>query len=199
MKDFDFLSILFAKQERDYDKLNEASLSKAYQELEAGDGFAILTSWDPKKNKKENLALFEKLKSEILSLGYGFVKLRGHWKKREINTIPYGKRSNDKIVDYIEPLLFIPKITLKEIEHLIKKYNQEVAIYGGQEINKNIALIYKNGKQDIIGKFDPVKIAQAYSKIRGESFIFKGFEYIAQSWIQSVIEMHHNLKRIKKY
>ena len=192
MRDYSFPDILSAKQKNDYNELNEASLGKVYQDLEAGEGFAIITSWCGNNTEKENFALFKKFEHEIRSLGYGFVKLRGHWRKCQDDNIPYDKCPNDKLVDSIEPSLFIPKITLKEVKRLTKKYEQDASIYGGPETNGNVVLIYKDGKQEDIGKFHPAKIAQAYSKIRGKSFVFAGFEYVTQSWIQSVIETNFN-------
>ena len=192
MRDYCFRDILSAKQRNDYDKLNEASLGRMCQYLITSERFAIITPWCGNNTEKENLTLFEKLQNEIRSLGYGFVKLRGHWRKCQDDNIPYDKCPNDKLVDSIEPSLFIPKITLKEVKRLTKKYEQDASIYGGPETNGNVVLIYKDGKQENIGKFHPAKIAQAYSKVCGKSFVFAGFEYVTQSWIQSVIEKDFN-------
>jgi hypothetical protein len=61
----------------------------------------------------------------------------------------------------------------KDAESLCKKYEQDAVIYGGEDTKGDAHLIFKNGSEDNIGKFQPGKVEQAYSKFKGgKTFVF---------------------------
>jgi hypothetical protein len=160
--------------------LNEASLGRVYQHyLKSKDknkgGFAILTSWRVGNSPAQNKADLRALKGAIRAAGLGFSKMKGHWREKgQPEATP-------------EPSLFVSGISFKLAHKLGNKYDQDAVIYGGPETNDKVVLIHKSGSTQNIGKFHPQKIAQAYSSIKGKTFIFEGFEYIAQSFMETLI------------
>lgn len=193
MKEYSILNILKAKKSNDVKTLNEISLGRVYQHYKQSSekGFGIITSWRAGNTKKQNLKNLKKLESDIRSMGYGFSKLEGHWVECQDEDIPYDQCPKDKLVASVEPSLFVIGINKDEIEKLTKKYHQDASVYAGPETNGKVILIFSNGNTMNIGKFHPSKIAQAYSKLRGKTFTFEGFEYKSQSWIEKLIEMKY--------
>ena len=54
---------------------------------------------------------------------------------------------------------------------MCKKYEQDAVIYGDKDSDAH--LVFKNGSTENIGKFQPGKISQAFSKVKGgKTFIF---------------------------
>jgi hypothetical protein len=104
-------------------------------------------------------------------MGYGFFKVEGHWQECQDPNINYTDCPKDKLRDSTEESLFVPNIKKEEMEKLCKKYEQDAVIYGDKDNDAH--LIYKNGQSENIGKFQPGKVSQAYSKIKGgKTFIF---------------------------
>lgn len=193
MKEYTIIDIMKAKHSGNMKKLNEASIGRVYQHFKKSDetGFGIITSWRAGYSKKQNLSLWKKLQSEVRSLGYGYFKLEGHWVECQDTTVPYDKCPKNQLIASIEPALFIPGINLKEIKKLTKKYDQDASVYNGPETKGKMTLVFRTGNQQNIGTFHPNKIAQAYSKLRGRTFTFEGFEYPAQSWTEKLVEMNY--------
>lgn len=42
-----------------------------------------------------------------------------------------------------------------------------------------------------LGKFNPNKIAQAYTKVKGKSFTFEGFRYTPQGMMEGLVFMNY--------
>ena len=81
----------------------------------------------------------------------------------------------------------IKNVALMAIK-LCRKYEQDAVVYLGPEAKGDAVLLFKNGSSQSIGKFNPSKIAQAYSRVRGGSFVFEGWEYIAQTSGEALID-----------
>ncbi len=174
--DTSFKSVILARGNRT--DLNEASLGRVYQHLQAANSksFAILTSWRQGMSDRENRKNFAALQGKIRGAGLGFFKLVGHWKEE-------GQEEATA-----EPSLFVPEISKALAEKLGAAYNQDAVIYGGSETQGLVTLIFKGGGEQSIGKFHPGRIAQAYSSLRGKTFTFEGFEYPAQTFVEGLIE-----------
>jgi hypothetical protein len=156
--------------------LNEASLGRVYQHVKGKDGaFAIITSWRGNLSPSENKANFRALKGAIRSANLGFFKMKGRWKEEGADEAT------------AEPSLFVPGIPLKLAHKLGNKYDQDAIIYAGPETKGKVALIFKNKSKQVIGKFHPQAIAQAYSTVKGNTFTFECFEYIPQNHIETLI------------
>jgi len=188
-----FFDIIKIKNESTIEELNEASIGRVYQHWKkSGEtGFMIITSWRAGYSKKKNLDLFKQLQKEIRSNGLGFIELEGHWIECQDTTVSYDKCPPTKLVASTEPVLFVPGATLQLTKKLAKKYDQDAAVYSGKETEGKVSLVFKNESIQNIGKFHPGKIAQAFSKLRGRTFTFEGFEYKAQSFIESLIEQNY--------
>jgi hypothetical protein len=153
--------------------MDEASLSRAYQHVveKKSESWGMVTAYRYANSKKENLAANKQLEQDIRKMGYGFFKVEGHWQECQDPNINYTDCPKDKLRDSTEESLFVPNIKKEEMEKLCKKYEQDAVIYGDKDNDAH--LIYKNGQSENIGKFQPGKVSQAYSKIKGgKTFIF---------------------------
>jgi hypothetical protein len=153
--------------------IDEASLSRAYQHVvqKKSDSWGMLTAYRAANTKKENEAHNKQLEKDLRSKGYGFFKVEGHWQECQDKNVSYKDCPKDKLQDSTETSLFVPNIKRDEMESLCKKYEQDAVIYGDK--NNDAHLIYKNGESENIGEFQPQKVSQAYSKLKGgRTFIF---------------------------
>ncbi len=190
--------VLDAKYNDGFESLNEASLMRAYQHVKkAGDvSFAIVTSWRYNLSKAANMSRLKNLETDIRTAGLGFFKMEGHWQECQDPDVDYKACPKDKLVDSIEPSLFVPKITMTYALSMAKKYDQDAVVYAGPETKGDVILLYKNGTKDNIGAFNPMKIAQAYSKVKGKSFTFEGFEYKPVGYIENSIAVAYEKNSI---
>jgi hypothetical protein len=153
--------------------MDEASLSRAYQHVveKKSESWGMVTAYRYANSKKENLAANKQLEQDIRKMGYGFFKVEGHWQECQDKNVSYVDCPKDKLVDSTEESLFVPNIKKEEMEKLCKKYEQDAVIYGDKDNDAH--LVYKNGNSENIGKFQPGKVSQAYSKVKGgKTFIF---------------------------
>jgi hypothetical protein len=156
-------------------KLDEASLARAYQHVveKKVPSWGMLTAYRYANTKKENQAANKQLESDLRSKGYGFFKVEGHWQECQDANLNYVECPQDKLQDSIEVSLFVPQLKHDDAKNLCKKYEQDAVVYGGPETKGNAHLIFKNGSEDNIGVFQPGKVSQAYSKIKGgKTFVF---------------------------
>lgn len=198
----EFRDILQAKHDRDWTRLNELSLSRAFKHFSDADkeSFAIFTAFRSAKalnlqgkaatpenvlaaNRKRNKAL----RADLDSLGVGYSKLLGQWNECADATIPYGECPEDQKVLSKEETFFVNGISLSDTARLLKKYDQDAGVYKGPETDGKVWLVFKDGTHDAIGtKFTPNAIASVYSKLKGNrTFVF---EYVAQSYQEALIE-----------
>ena len=147
-----------------HEECNASSLGRVYQHIkrEKHDSFGIITAYRDANPPSKNKANFHQLKSNIRSLNLGFFVIQGIGQEED------GGES-------IEPSLFIPGITLKTLQKLMKKYKQYGVIYSGPETKGKIVLFTTEGKHDI-GSFHPMKISQYFSKVKGKPFVFSHVE-----------------------
>jgi hypothetical protein len=156
-------------------KLDEASLARAYQHVveKKVPSWGMLTAYRYANTKKENIQANKMLEKDLRSKGYGFFKVEGHWQECQDANSNYVDCPEGKLQDSIEVSLFVPAMKKRDIELLCKKYNQDAVIYGGEDTKGDAHLIFKNGSEDNIGKFQPGKVEQAYSKFKGgKTFVF---------------------------
>jgi hypothetical protein len=156
-------------------KLDEASLARAYQHVveKKVPSWGMLTAYRYANTKKENQAANKALEADLRGKGYGFFKVEGHWQECQDSSLNYVDCPKDKLQDSIEVSLFVPAMTKEDAKSLCKKYEQDAVIYGGKETKGDAHLIFKNGSEDNIGKFQPGKVEQAYSKFKGgKTFVF---------------------------
>jgi hypothetical protein len=149
--------------------------------MKAGEqSFAILTAWraaNPPSTNKGNQAA---LKAQVRSAGKGFFDMNGHWREEQ---------ADRSFVDTAEPSIFVPGLELSAAQSLAQRYEQDAIIYAGPETGGEVALVWKNGSIQKIGKFHPNKIAQAYSQVKGRSFTFEGFELLPNCMVEAQLAM----------
>jgi hypothetical protein len=157
-------------------KIDEASLNRAYQHVveKKVPSWGMMTAYRYANTPKENEQKNKELEKDLRSLGYGFFKVEGHWQECQDSTLNYVDCPKDKLQDSIEESLFVPGITKEHSAKLCKKYEQDAVIYGGKDTDGDAHLLFKNGGEENIGEFQPGKVAQAYSKLKGgKSFVFQ--------------------------
>ena len=189
-----------AIQSGDKDKINEASLGRAYQHIksEASKSFAIITAFRGGYSTKQNKSRNKKLGSDIRSLSLGFFKITGYWIECQDDNIEYDDCPENMKTPVKEFSYFVPDISKKDAVKLAKKYNQDAIIYQGEETNQKVELISKSGSTITkLGKFSPNKIKQAYTQINGNTFVFEGFRYEPAGQLEN-LAFGAYLKNIKK-
>lgn len=187
----DFSTIVEAKKANDWKLVNEASLARIFQHFQdmkmgkENASFAILTSWRASFSKQENEARLEDLKQTLREMGYGFIRLTGHWKECQDENIPYDQCPPDKLKDSIEPSLFIPNITKDKAVAVGNKYSQDAIVFAGPETGGKVTLLFRGGDSMEIGDFEPGSVTQAYSTWKKRDF---HFEWVAQTNTEKLIE-----------
>lgn len=156
-------------------KLDEASLNRAYQHVveKKVPSWGMMTAYRYANTRQENKKMNKDLEKDLRSLGYGFFKVEGHWQECQDDKLNYVDCPESQLQDSVEESLFIPKISKEHVDMLGKKYGQDAVVYGGPETKGNASLLFKSGGEQNIGKFNPGKVEQAFSKIKGnKTFVF---------------------------
>jgi hypothetical protein len=191
---YTFQMVLEAKSLGCLESLNEASLGRVFQHIKnAGEkSWAIITSWRAGIPKRENMSRMQKLKQGVRSLGLGFFGLKGHWRECQNPNIEYKECPSDKLIDSVEPSLWINGITKAQAKKMMTRYEQDAIVFSGPETKGKVSLMFRKGAPMNIGKFHPGAIAQAYSQVKGRPFKFEAFEYPAQSHAEALIEQSYH-------
>ena len=176
------------------EQIVESSLSRIWRDFQENE-FGLITSWRVgDKDNRKNLSL---LKSAIRSGGYGFVRIDG-----------VGQEEVDgKVVQANEPSLLVknvkkgggPLVDTKKFERFMyglgKKYKQwGIVLSHPDKGTRLIALKNDDGKSISpkidakMRKFNPMKTAQFFSKLKGKPFTFEGFKYAdrPENWIHGM-------------
>lgn len=156
--------------------LDESSLSRIYRHVEQNPNgtWGTISAQRAALSPKENAQRTETLKRELRSRGYGFIPLEGHWRECQDSTIPYDQCPDDKLVDAVETSFFVPNISRDELTDLGNQFEQDGVLYGGPDTKNQAALLAKDGTLiDVIGRFKPNTVAQAFSRLKnGKPYVF---------------------------
>lgn len=145
--------------------------------------FAILTSWrgrgragkeeeSVEEAEARNRAWWRELLGALDRWGYGYVKLRGHWRECTHPGMDYRECPEEDKQDSIEPSVFVPGITIDRAKVLGKKYLQDGVIYAGPETHGRVAGLYlPSGVLVDYGEFHPNRIARAYSEMKAGALL----------------------------
>lgn len=185
-------------------KLFESSLGRLWYHIKDAEhkSFSIMTSWRASNSRKENKANFALLKTKIRALGHGFVEVKGHWRECQDLDASYETCPEDQLVDVLEPSIFVIGISKQEADSLGKEYKQDAIVFAGPETKGRIMLFLKDGTEIDIGAFKPQTLGQAFTELRKSQqgakryFKFEGFEYKAQSFIETLVEVE--LQKVRK-
>lgn len=158
-------------------KLDEASIGRVYQHVSGKsemNSWGMITAYRAANSKKENIKANKQLQSDIRSENLGYFEVEGHWRECQDPNMAYEDCPDSKLKDSIEVTMFVPGISKDTISDLCKEYKQDAVVYSGKETEGKVILIFRNGSTQVIGsKFEPNKVAQAYSIVKNRSFLFK--------------------------
>lgn len=164
--------------------LNETTLSRVYSHFNSTRPIAILTAFRGDFTYKDNIKRNKQLAALIKKAGYGYFFVDGHWVEYD------GNNSDDSSEDSI--FIIGDENDNGKLKGLAtkwgKKYNQDAILFKDEQKDAKIELIFQNGSSESIGKFNPNKLAQAYTKLRGRSghtFVFESV-YVEKNWIGKI-------------
>jgi hypothetical protein len=153
--------------------LDESSLGRIYQHVVSNPkmkNWGVVTASRGELTSAENKQRNKELENDIRKLGYGFIHIDGMWQEcRQPNT-EYKDCPEDMKVPTQEKSYFIPNIPKDVIVNLGKKYQQDSVLFADEETKAKGEATFidsKSGESFNIGKFSPGKIAQGYSKLKG--------------------------------
>jgi hypothetical protein len=166
----------------DEEKLNEASLGRFIQHMENNEPFAIISAYRYGEKKSVNDSATNRMRSEIMSAGFGFHKAMGGYVYNgtdidsEKSSIVYGTKETEK---KLRTLVF----------ELGAKYKQQSVLWCGSDGNAIWRYTSTFWDQDVkppiqrhigdvkpLGKFVPTKIGEYYSRIGKKQFTFRSIE-----------------------
>jgi hypothetical protein len=176
--------------------LDESSLGRIYQHVVSNPkmkNWGVVTASRGELTPAENKQRNKELENDIRKLGYGFIHIDGMWQEcRQPNT-EYKDCPEDMKVPTQEKSYFIPNIPKDVIVNLGKKYQQDSVLFADEETKAKGEATFidsKSGESFNIGKFSPGKIAQGYSKLKGNK-VFT-FEPEAEKPANSVDDIVYN-------
>lgn len=187
-RDYDFVDVLEAKEIGEPALINEASLGRVYKHVKDADtqSLGIITAWRSGRSTNDNLDANKKLMQDLRSAGFGAFKLDGRWKACPDpgdDECPQETR-----ILHREPSFGVVGISKDRITALARKYGQEAIVYLGPETDGDAVLVFPKGGETKIGKWNPNKIADIYSGVKGGTFVFEGWEYVTQTPTEALIE-----------
>ena len=153
--------------------LDEASIGRIYQHVVSNPkvkNWGVVTASRGELTPAENKQRNKELENDLRKMGYGFVHVDGMWQECRKPDTEYKDCPDDMKVPTAEKSLFIPNISQQHIQALGKKYQQDSVLFAdGKTKAKGEATFIdsKSGEAFNIGKFSPGKVAQGYSKLKG--------------------------------
>ena len=154
--------------------LDEASLGRIYQHVVSNPkmkSWAVITASRNDKTSAENKLANKELEADLRKLGLGFAHADGMWRECKDGTLEYKDCPEEMRIPSPEKVMFIPNISKEDAKALGKKYTQDSVLFADGEARKNGEATYidsKSGEEFNIGKFTAGKIAQGYTKLKGD-------------------------------
>ena len=164
------------------DKILEASLSRIWRDFKDNE-FGIITSWRVgETNNKQNLAT---LKSAVSSAGFGYVRIDGVGQEEDETGKVRSAKEPSLLVKNVkaggEPLMDTKKFERFMVK-LAHRYKQWGIVLHNPDKGTRLVQTSDDGKPvnkvDMkMSTFNPMKVAQFYSSLKGKPFTFEGFKY----------------------
>jgi hypothetical protein len=154
--------------------LDEASLGRIYQHVVSNPkmkSWAVITASRNGRTSAENKLANKELEADLRKLGLGFAHADGMWRECKDGTLEYKDCPEEMRIPSPEKVMFIPNISKEDAKALGKKYQQDSVLFADGEARKNGEATYidsKSGEEFNIGKFTAGKIAQGYTKLKGD-------------------------------
>jgi hypothetical protein len=154
--------------------LDESSMGRIHQHIVSNPkvkNWGVVTASRGELTPAENTKRNKELENDLRKLGYGFVHVDGMWQECRKPNTEYKDCPDDMKVPTEEKSLFIPNISKEHIQALGKKYQQDSVLFADEETKARGEATFidsKSGEAFNIGKFAPGKVAQGYSKMKGD-------------------------------
>lgn len=154
--------------------LDESSMGRIHQHIVSNPkvkNWGVVTASRGELTPAENTKRNKELENDLRKLGYGFVHVDGMWQECRKPNTEYKDCPDDMKVPTEEKSLFIPNISKEHIQSLGKKYQQDSVLFADEETKARGEATFidsKSGESFNIGKFAPGKVAQGYSKMKGD-------------------------------
>ena len=197
-----FSDVLDAK-EQSMAALSGVSLAYALQLMNV-DGFAsfgLVSAWQPIWSPVENMEALRRLIDEVKSWRLGFLKLLAHWRVRMVQTDD-ADLAPGEYYRAAEPVLLVPGISRGLTGELALRHMQPGAVWAQPGEGGAVSLVLSGGEDRSVGELglgwdraglletaDTGVLGAAYASMRGEGFVFEGFEYTAQTWVGNLMAM----------
>ena len=155
-------------------ELDEASMGRIYQHIVSNpktNSWAVITASRGENSPAENAKRNKDLENDLRKMGLGFVHADGMWRECKNQSIEYKDCPEELKVPSEEKVLFIPNIPKDKAVALGKKYQQDSVLYADEETKAKGEATFidsKSGEEFNIGKFTPGKVAQGYTKMKGD-------------------------------
>jgi hypothetical protein len=155
-------------------ELDEASMGRIYQHIVSNpktNSWAVITASRGELTSAENIKRNKDLENDLRKMGLGYVHADGMWRECKNQSIEYKNCPEELKVPSEEKVLFIPNIPKDKAVELGKKYQQDSVLYADEETKARGEATFidsKSGEEFNIGKFTPGKVAQGYTKMKGD-------------------------------
>lgn len=157
--------------------IDEASMGRFVQHLDKGEPVAIISADRGERSKKQNMELFEKLKKQALTNGFGFNFVKGGYVEKNDDT---GEERDvdgeNSIIIYATPDR--EKELYKFSIGVGKQFNQDSIFFHDSKgrtdwvSTRDDGYIGKVGSKEDVGDFHPEQKGKYYSKIGKRKFSF---------------------------
>lgn len=155
-------------------ELDEESMGRIYQHIVSNpktNSWAVITASRGELTSAENKQRNKELENDLRKMGLGYVHADGMWRECKNQSIEYKNCPEELKVPSEEKVLFIPNIPKDKAVELGKKYQQDSVLYADEETKARGEATFidsKSGEEFNIGKFTPGKVAQGYTKMKGD-------------------------------
>ena len=180
-------------------ELNEASISRLWKHTQERN-IGIVTAFRGRYTKQENLKRNAQLRNDIRAAGYGFYTIEGHYIEgygseaskdvKEQSFLVIGDKGDDS--GRLKGFLKKAGAKYNQDSIFYKKFDDTAVLIGTQSKDEDGNAVTFPGKNTefTVGKFQPMKMGQFYSKMRGKPFVFESYEEAQgffEKWLNNIM------------
>ena len=185
-------------------QLNEASIARLWKHTEERN-IGIVTAFRGRYTVQENRKRNAQLQNDIRAAGYGFYKAKGHYIEG------YGSEASKDVSEEVFLVIGDKGDDNGRLKGFLKKagakYNQKSVFY--KAFTDKAVLIGTQSKDEegrpvdfpglnveySVGTFQPMKMGQFYTKMKGKPFVFESYEEAESfmgKWVRHIIERNRD-------